>query len=179
MLAPPIPAEPSFHTVTKQLSTTQCKRDMKVILRQNYENLGTIGELVEVKDGFARNFLIPRQIAYRATPGAMRAIESEKKRYDAQQAKLEAEARTQAERLESVSITIPMRVGEGDRLFGSVTAIMIADELGRQGHTVDRRVIQLEEPIKQLGMFDVPVKMHTNVTATLKVFVVDKDAEVQ
>lgn len=152
---------------------------MKVILRQNYENLGTIGDIVDVKDGYARNFLIPRSIAYRATPGALRAIESEKKRYNAQQARFEADARSQAERLESVSITIPMRVGEEERLFGSVTSQMIADELGRQGHEVDRRTIQLSEPIRQLGMYDVPVKLHTNVTATLKVFVVNKDGEGQ
>ncbi len=150
---------------------------MKVILRQNYENLGLIGDIIEVKDGYARNFLIPRQIAYRATPGSLRAIETERRRYDAQQAKIEAEARGQAEKLESVSITIPMKVGEGDRLFGSVTAIMIAEELARQGHNVDRRQIQLEEPIRQLGMFDVSIRLHQNVTATMKVFVVDKDGE--
>ncbi|MBS1911862.1 MAG: 50S ribosomal protein L9 [Bacteroidetes bacterium] len=150
---------------------------MKVILRQTHENLGTIGDIVDVKDGYARNFLIPRSIAYRATPGALRAIESEKKLYQAQQARLEAESRTQAERLESVSITIPMRVGEEDRLFGSVTSLMIADELGRQGHEVDRRMIQLQEPIRHLGMYDVPIKLHTNVTATLKVFVVNKEGE--
>lgn len=150
---------------------------MKVILRQNYENLGTIGELVDVKDGYARNFLIPRQIAYRATPGAMRAIETDKRRYDTQQAKIEGEARGQAEKLESVSITIPMRVGEEDRLFGSVTSMMIADELARQGHEIDRRSITLEEPIKTLGMFDVPIKLHANVTATLKVFVVNQEGD--
>lgn len=150
---------------------------MKIILRQNYENLGNIGEIVEVKDGFARNYLIPRQFAYRATPGSMRAIETEKKRYDAQQARLEADARGIAERLESVSITIPMRVGEEDRLFGSVTSPMIAEELGRQGYEVDRRNIHIEEPIRQLGMFDVPIKLHTNVTASLKVFVVNKDGD--
>lgn len=152
---------------------------MKVILRQNYENLGSIGETVEVKDGYARNFLIPRQIAYRATPGALRAIATDKKRYDVQQARLETEARSLAERLESVSITIPMRVGEEDRLFGSVTSPMIADELGRQGYEVDRRNIQIEEPIRHLGMFDVPIKLHTNVTASLKVFVVNKDGDNQ
>jgi large subunit ribosomal protein L9 len=151
---------------------------MKVILRQNYENLGTIGEVVEVKDGYARNFLIPRQFAYRATPGAMRAIETEKRRYEVQQAKIQADARSQAEKLESVSITIPMKVGEDDRLFGSVTSQMIADELGRQGHEIDRRNIQLEDPIKRLGMYDVPVKLHTNVIANLKVFVVDKEGDV-
>ncbi len=150
---------------------------MKVILRQNHENLGTIGDIVDVKDGYARNFLIPRSIAYRATPGALRAIESEKKLYQAQQARLEADARSQGERLESVSITIGMRVGEDDRLFGSVTSSMIADELGRQGHEVDRRTIQLGEPIKHLGMYDVPVKLHTNVVATLKVFVVNKEGD--
>lgn len=150
---------------------------MKVILRRNYENLGIIGDIAEVKDGYARNFLIPRQIVYRATPGALKAIETERRRYDAQLAKLEVEARVQAQKLESVSITVPMKVGEGDRLFGSVTPIMIADELARQGHTIDRRQIQLEEPIRQLGMFDVPIKLHTNVIATMKVFVVDKDAE--
>ncbi len=150
---------------------------MKVILRQNYENLGNIGEVVDVKDGYARNFLIPRQIAYRATPGATRAIETEKKRYQAQQARIEAEARSVAERLESVSITIPMRVGEDDRLFGSVTSQMIAEELSRQGHELDRRSILLEDPIRHLGMYDVPIKLHTNVTATMKVFVVNKDGE--
>ncbi len=150
---------------------------MKIILRQNYETLGNIGEVVEVKDGFARNYLIPRQLAYRATPGAMRAIETDKKRFQAQQSRLEAEARAQAQKLESVSITIPMRVGEEDRLFGSVTSPMIAEELMRQGHEVDRRNIQLDEPIRHLGMFDVPVKLHTNVIASLKVFVVNKDGE--
>jgi large subunit ribosomal protein L9 len=152
---------------------------MKVILRQNHETLGTIGEIVEVKDGYARNFLIPRSVAYRATPGAMRAIETEKKKYDAQQARFEADARSQAERLESVSITIPMRVGEDERLFGSVTSPMIAEELARQGHDVDRRTIQLGEPIKHLGMYDVPIKLHSNVTASLKVFVVNKDGDGQ
>lgn len=151
---------------------------MKVILRQNYENLGTIGEVVEVKDGYARNYLIPRSIAYRATPGALRSMEAEKSHYVAQQAKVETDARAQAEKLESVSITIKMRVGEEDRIYGSVTSQMLADELARQGYEVDRRNIQLSDPIKTLGMFDVPLKLHTNVTATLKVFVVNQDADV-
>jgi large subunit ribosomal protein L9 len=150
---------------------------MKVILRQNFEGLGTIGEVVEVKDGYARNYLIPRELAYRSTPGSLRAIETEKRRYQAQMAKLEQEARSQAERLESVSITIPMKVGDEDRLFGSVTSIMIAEELSRQGYEVDRRIITMEEPIKHLGMFDVPIKLHSNVTASLKVFVVNKDSD--
>jgi large subunit ribosomal protein L9 len=148
----------------------------KVILRQDYETLGNIGDVVDVKSGFARNFLIPRGIAYRATDGALRAVEAEKRAWDAKQEQLEDSARKIAEKLESVSITIPMKVGEEDRLFGSVTAQMISDELRTQGHEVTRRAIQIEEPIKTLGMFDVPVKLHRDVTTVLKVFVVDEDA---
>lgn len=147
----------------------------KVILRQDYENLGEIGEVVEVRSGFARNFLIPRGIAYRATDGALRAVEAEKNVYNAKQERLEGSARSIAEKLESVSITIPMKVGEEDRLFGSVTSQMIAEELSVQGHDIDRRSIQLEEPIKTLGMYDVPVKLHRNVMTSLKVFVVDEE----
>ena len=147
----------------------------KVILRQDYENLGEIGEVVEVKSGFARNFLIPRGIAYRATDGALRAVEAEKHVYNAKQERQEEGARSIAEKLESVSITIPMKVGEEDRLFGSVTSQMIAEELAVQGHDIDRRAIQLTEPIKTLGMYDVPVKLHRNVTTSLKVFVVDEE----
>ena len=147
----------------------------KMILRQDYENLGEIGEVVEVRSGFARNFLIPRGIAYRATDGALRAVEAEKNVYNAKQERLEGSARSIAEKLESVSITIPMKVGEEDRLFGSVTSQMIAEELSVQGHDIDRRSIQLEEPIKTLGMYDVPVKLHRNVMTSLKVFVVDEE----
>lgn len=149
---------------------------MKVILRQDYENIGEIGEVVDVKSGFARNFLIPRGIAYRATDGALRAVDAEKRAYEAKQSRLEGDARAIAEKLESVSITIPMKVGEGDRLFGSVTTQVIADELSRQGHVVDRRTIQIGDPIKTLGMYDVSVKLHKNVTTSLKVFVVDEEA---
>lgn len=151
----------------------------KVILRREAENLGEIGDVVDVKSGYARNYLIPRGIAYRATPGALRAVEAEKKAYMAQQERLEEDARGIAEKLESVSITIAMKVGEEDRLFGSVTSQMIADELIEQGHGVDRRLIQLSDPIKKLGMYDVPVKLHRNVTTNLKVFVVDEQAETE
>lgn len=148
----------------------------KVILRQDYENLGEIGEVVEVKSGYARNYLIPNGIAYRATDGAMRAVEAEKQAYNVKHARLEEIARAQAEKLESVSITLPMKVGSEERIFGSVTSQMIADELAKQGHDIDRRVITITEPIKALGMYDVPVKLHKNVTTQLKVFVVDEDA---
>lgn len=147
----------------------------RVILRQDYENLGEIGEVVEVKSGFARNYLIPRGIAYRATDGALRAVEAEKQIYSAKQERQEEGARAIAEKLESVSITIPMKVGEEDRLFGSVTSQMIAEELSKQGHDIDRRSIQLADPIKTLGMYDVPVKLHRNVTTSLKLFVVDEE----
>ena len=147
----------------------------KIILRQDYENLGNIGDVVDVKSGYARNFLIPRGIAYHATTGALRAVEAEKHAYNAKQTRLEEDARAIGEKLESVSITIPMKVGEEDRLFGSVTAQMISEELARQGHIIDRRSIQIEEPIKSLGMYDVSVKLHRDVTTTLKVFVVNEE----
>ncbi|MFZ1571924.1 MAG: 50S ribosomal protein L9, partial [Candidatus Kapaibacterium sp.] len=108
---------------------------MKVILRQNQENLGTIGETIEVKDGYARNFLIPRDIAYRASPGAIRAIESEKKRYLIKMVKFTDDAKAKAALLENVSVTLGVKVGEDERIFGSITTAMIADELSRQGHT--------------------------------------------
>lgn len=152
---------------------------MKVILRQNYENLGSIGETVEVKNGYARNFLIPRDIAYRASDGALRAIESEKKRYTIKMAKLADDARAKAALLENVSVTLGVRVGEDERVFGSITSAMIADELTRQGHNIDRRIILLPEPIKSLGAHEVQVKLHAEVIATLKVLVVDKKAEAQ
>ncbi len=149
---------------------------MKVILRQDYENLGNIGDAVDVKSGYARNFLIPRGVAYRATEGALRAVKAEKRTYDAKQSRLQEDARAIAEKLQSVSITIPMKVGDEDRLFGSVTAQMISEELARQGHIIDRRMISLGEQIKTLGMYDVSVKLFRDVVTSLKVFVVDEKA---
>lgn len=145
---------------------------MKVILRQNHEKLGTIGEVIDVKDGFARNYLIPRNIAYRATDGNLKALEEEKKILSRREEKEAKEAEKIAAQLGSVSLTITMKVGEDDKLFGAVTSQMIADSLTEKGFTIDKRIIELEEPIKTLGIFEVPVKLHSKVTAKVKVWVV-------
>lgn len=145
---------------------------MKVILRKDFETLGKIGEVVAVKDGYARNYLLPRQIAYRATTSSLRALEEEKKQHERQEQKQLKDAEKVGSELEKISITIAMKVGEDDKLFGSVTSQMIADALKEKGFTVDKRSIELEEPIKTLGIFEVPVKLHTKISAKAKVWVV-------
>jgi large subunit ribosomal protein L9 len=145
---------------------------MKVILRKDFETLGKIGDVVAVKDGYARNYLLPRQIAYRATTSSLRALEEEKKQHERQEQKQFKDAEKVSNELEKVSITIAMKVGEDDKLFGSVTSQMIADALKEKGFTVDKRTIELEEPIRTLGIFEVPVKLHTKISAKAKVWVV-------
>lgn len=145
---------------------------MKVILRKNFDQLGKVGEIVSVKDGYARNYLIPRQIAYQATVGNIRTLEEEKKQLQKKEAKeLEAAQKFAAE-LEKVSITIPVTVGEEDKIFGSVTSQMIADALKEKGHEVDKRKIEITEPIKSLGIYSVTIKIHPSVSAIVKTWVV-------
>lgn len=148
---------------------------MKVILRQNVENLGDIGEIVIVKSGYARNFLIPRQLAYVATSGALRALETEKKQYSTKMEKAKNHAEVVATQLADLQISIPMQVGEEGRLFGSVTTQMIAQELELRGFTIDKRAILIDEPIKTLGIFEVKAKLHPEILATLKVWVIAQD----
>ncbi len=145
---------------------------MKVILRKNYENLGKIGDIVEVKAGFARNFLIPRSIAYTATPGNIKAFEQEKIQIEKREAKELAAAQKIASDLENVSISIPVKVGEEDKIFGTVTTQMIADALKEKGFDLDKRKIEITEPIKALGIYSVSVKLHPEVTTTVKTWVV-------
>lgn len=145
---------------------------MKVILRQNYEPLGQVGDVVDVKDGYAHNFLLPRKIAYIALDGNLRALEEEKKAV-LKKAKHELlAAETTATELEKVSITIPVQVGEEDKIFGSVTNQMIADALKEKGYEIDRRKIEIEEPIKSLGIYGIEIKLHPSVSAKIKVWVV-------
>jgi large subunit ribosomal protein L9 len=145
---------------------------MKVILRQDHDKLGKVGAVVEVKDGFARNFLIPKGIAYAANDGNMRALDEEKRQAERRAHKEEQTAAKTAAELEKISLTLKMKVGEDEKLFGSVTAQMIADELATKGVTLDKRTIELEEPIKALGIYTVNVKLHHNVTGKVKVWVV-------
>ncbi|OGU71165.1 MAG: 50S ribosomal protein L9 [Ignavibacteria bacterium RBG_16_34_14] len=145
---------------------------MKVILRQDYETLGKIGDVVDVKNGFALNFLLPRKIAYSALKGNVAALEEEKKSH-AKKSKQELKAaETLASELEKVSVTIPVQVGEEDKIFGTVTTQMIADSLKEKGHEIDKRKIEIPEQIKSLGIYEVNIKLHFNVEAKIKVWVV-------
>ena len=148
---------------------------MKIILRQDVENLGNIGEIITVKPGYARNFLIPNQLAYYATDGAIRALETEKKQYESRMAKVRQQAEVTAAQLGELQVTISMPVGEECRLFGSVTAPMIAQELEMRGFRIDKRNVIIDEPIKTLGIFEVKVKLMTDVIAPLKVWVIAQD----
>jgi large subunit ribosomal protein L9 len=147
---------------------------MKVILRKEHEKLGQIGTLVVVKDGYARNYLIPRGIAYPATGGSTRALEEEKKQAERRSNKELKESEKLAANLEKVSLTVKMKVGEDEKLFGSVTSQMVSDALKEQGFTIDKRVIDLEEPIKALGIYTVNVKLHQSVIGKVKVWVVSE-----
>ena len=145
---------------------------MKVILRQNFEPPGQIGDVVEVKDGYARNYLLPHKIAYTALKGNIRALEEEKQNVAKKsQQELNAADKLAAE-LEKVSITIPVQVGEEDKIFGSVTTQMIVDALKEKGYDVDKRKVEIEETIKTLGIYSVNIKLHTSVSTTIKVWVV-------
>ena len=145
---------------------------MKVILRQNFEPLGQIGDVIEVKDGYARNYLLPHKIAYTALKGNIRALEEEKQNVAKKtQQELNAAEKLAAE-LEKVSITIPVQVGEEDKIFGSVTTQMIVDSLKEKDYDVDKRKIEIEETIKTLGIYSVNIKLHTSVSTKIKVWVV-------
>jgi len=145
---------------------------MKVILRKNFEALGQIGEVVDVKRGYALNYLIPRKIVYAAQGGNLKALEEEKKNiFRKSEQELHAAESVSVE-LEKVSVTIPVQVGEEDKIFGSVTSQMIADALKEKGFEVDKRKIEIEEQIKTLGIYSVNVKLHTSVSAKIKVWVV-------
>jgi large subunit ribosomal protein L9 len=145
---------------------------MKIILRQNFEQLGQVGQVVDVADGYARNYLIPKKIAYAATEGNLRALDEEKKQLVYREKKELVKAQKLATELEKLSITIPMKVGEDDKLFGSVTSQMIADVLQEKGMAIDKRIIEFDEAVKALGIYTADVKLHAEVTGKLKVWVV-------
>src|ERR1051326_866564 len=145
---------------------------MKIILRQDHEKLGKLGDVVDVKDGYARNFLIPRKIGYAASKGNLNALEEEKKQNLARQKKDLTHAEKLATDMDKISVTLKMKVGEDEKLFGSVTSQMIADALAENGVTVDKRNIELDETIKALGIYTVNVKLHPGVVGKVKVWVV-------
>ena len=150
---------------------------MEVILREHVDNLGRRGEIVKVADGYARNYLLPRKLALLATEGNKKHVERERVKFDTREAEERRVAEAIAERLANISVAIARKVGETDTLYGSVTASDIAEALAAKGFEIDRRKLQLGEPLKRLGGFDVPVKLHRDVTTTLKVQVVAEGSD--
>ena len=145
---------------------------MEVILRQAVENLGKPGDVVKVSNGYARNFLLPRGVAFEATPGNLKRIAQEKSRLEAAENERRNTAQGLAERLEAVSLTFSARVGEEGKLFGSVTAADIVQQLETQGFQIEKRQIDLHEPLRTLGVFRVPVRLHADVKPEIKVWVI-------
>lgn len=145
---------------------------MEVILRQAVENVGHPGEVVKVSSGFARNYLLPRGYAYEATPGNRKRIAMEKARLEAAEDDRRTAAQAVATRLEQVSLTFSARVGDEDKLFGSVTSADIIHQLDSQGFQVEKRQIELHEPIKALGVYKVPIRVHADVRVEIKVWVI-------
>jgi large subunit ribosomal protein L9 len=145
---------------------------MEIILRQAVENLGSPGDVVKVKSGYARNYLLPHGLAYEATPGNLKRIQQERDRLDAAENERRTAAQTQAERLEQVSLTFSARVGEEGKLFGSVTTADVAQQLEAQGFHIEKRQIDLHEPIKALGVYRVPIRLHADVKPEVRVWVI-------
>ena len=156
--------------------TLREEKHMEIILRETIDNLGRAGEVVKVADGYARNYLLPRKLALLATEGNKKVIEREKEKFDAQEAEEQKVAQAVSDRLANVGIEIARRVGETDTLFGSVTNADVAEALAAKGFDIDRRKVQLHEPIKKLGEVEVPLKLHRDVTTNIKVKVVAEGA---
>lgn len=148
---------------------------MKIILKDDIDGLGSCGEVVNVKGGFARNYLIPRNLAVLASPGNLKAIDEIKKQKTFRDSKRKRESERIKDKLEKLSLTAEVQVGEEDKVFGSVTTTMIASLLKQQSFEIDRRLIQLDEPIKALGVYTVPIRLDRDVVAEVKLWVVKKE----
>jgi large subunit ribosomal protein L9 len=148
---------------------------MEVILKEDIANLGKIGEVVRVRDGYARNYLLPRGLVLEANKKNLKAFEHQKKIVADQKRKVVSQAQAAADQLADVSLVIPMKAGEEGKLFGSVTTIQLEKALAAKGVEVDRRKIHLNEPIKSLGEYDVPIRLAADVNVTVKVSVVPEE----
>ena len=144
---------------------------MEVILKKSVEGLGAPGDVLKVADGYARNYLLPMQLAVHATERNRRYLEHQKRVIDQQEAKDKERAREIASQITGVTCTLKRRAGENDRLFGSVTSMDVAEALRAEGFELERRFLELAEPIRELGVFMVPVKLHTDVVVELRVVV--------
>lgn len=147
---------------------------MKIILRKNVQNLGTIGDVVNVKDGYARNYLFPRELAYLATDSSLKRIEIEKRKILSKMAKEKEIAEKLAENISNIQLSVPMKVSEEGHLYGSVTNQLISEKLAEQNFDIDKRNVILDESIKTLGIFDVKLRLHPEVIANIKVWVINE-----
>src|SRR3954467_1676553 len=148
-------------------------KNVKLILRKNVEHLGEMGAVVNVKPGFARNYLVPRGFAFAASPANLKKLEDEKQRSEAKTKREHLESRRRASQLEGISLTFHAKAGDESKLFGSITSADIAERLAEQGldFEVERRQIDLDEPIKALGVYSVPVRLSSDVKPEIKVWV--------
>ena len=145
---------------------------MRIILLKDFETLGEAGSQLEVKPGYARNFLIPTGVALKATKQNMKKFEEIAKQKKNKLVRALKSSQELADKLKTLSLTIPVKVGEDDKIFGSVTSQMIAEQLQEKGYEIDKRQIQLEEPIKALGIYDIPVRLHSEITTSVKLWVI-------
>ncbi len=152
-------------------------KNLKVILRQDVAELGQSGDIVTVKPGYARNFLVPRGMAYEATGSNIKRLEEDKRRGEAKSKQQYLEAGRRASQLENVQLTFHANAGDEGKLFGSITSADIAERLKEQNldFEVDKRDIELDEPLKSLGVYNVPVRLHTDVKPEIKVWVIKQD----
>jgi large subunit ribosomal protein L9 len=148
---------------------------MEIILREDVERLGSRGQVVKVADGYARNFLLPKRLAVAATDSNRKIVEQERQAHLRREAKQKGEAEDLSKLLSGVTVTIAQKAGENDQLFGSVTSKDVAEALAQKNYTIDRRKIQLDEPIKQLGEYKIAVRLHRDVTAEVTVQVVKEE----
>jgi len=145
---------------------------MKVILKEEVKGLGKAGAIVNVAEGYGRNFLLPQKKAVDATPDNLKRAEKEKKKEEEKQKHLIVDAQELAKKVNEYSITISRQVGEGEKMFGAVTSSDIAEALEKEGINIDKRQVYIEKPIKDLGLFQVPIKIHQDITSLLKVWIV-------
>lgn len=148
---------------------------MEVILREDIDKLGQRGQVVKVAAGYARNYLLPKRLAVEATEANKKIVEQERQAHLRRETKLQSEAQDLAKLLTGVKLTITQKAGENDQLFGSVTAQDVVNALEKQNFTIERRKVHLEEPIKQLGEYTVPLRLHRDVTAEITVEVVKEE----
>ena len=147
---------------------------MELILSQDIEKVGRIGDVIKVKDGFARNFLLPRKLAYPATPANIKKIEQQKTKRAKEEEKTQHEAEALAEKLNKVSCTVTVEVNDLEKLYGSVSEVDIVKALEEEGFSIDKKIIKLDKPIDQVGIFEVSVQLHPKVTAKVRLWVAKK-----